>query len=92
MAWRVDLSCLARKNLAQMDQPAARRILYFFNERVSCLDDPRSIGETLKGSRLDHLHHRGHIRVHSRNTDWQSARSLQEEVGYGGHRSDKEKH
>lgn len=52
MAWRVDLSGLARKNLAQMDPPAARRILNFLNERVSCLDDPRSIGETLKGSRL----------------------------------------
>ncbi|WP_273478931.1 type II toxin-antitoxin system RelE family toxin [Rivihabitans pingtungensis] len=29
-----------------------RRILMFLHERVATLDDPRSIGETLKGSRL----------------------------------------
>jgi predicted nucleic-acid-binding protein len=29
MAWRVDLSGLARKNFAEMDPPAVRRILNF---------------------------------------------------------------
>ena len=51
MAWKVELSTLARKNLDQLDPPVARRILVFLNERVAPLDDPRSIGEALKGSR-----------------------------------------
>ena len=33
----------------------ARRILSFLFERVSKLDDPRSIGEALKGSKLGDL-------------------------------------
>ncbi|MDN5836144.1 MAG: type II toxin-antitoxin system RelE/ParE family toxin [Nitrosospira sp.] len=52
MAWRINLSALAQKNLDQLDPQAARRILNFLNERVASLADPRSIGESLKGSRL----------------------------------------
>ena len=35
-----------------MDKQIARRITTFLRERVSVLDDPRSIGEALKGSKL----------------------------------------
>ena len=52
MAWKIELSTLAQKNLDQLDPQVARRILIFLNERVAPLDDPRSIGEALKGSRL----------------------------------------
>ncbi|MBD3892613.1 type II toxin-antitoxin system RelE/ParE family toxin [Hydrogenophaga sp.] len=52
MAWQVELSSLARKNLDELDPQHARRILAFLHERVCALDDPRSIGEALKGSRL----------------------------------------
>lgn len=52
MAWKVELSTLAQKNLDRLDPQIARRILAFLNERVAPLDDPRSIGEALKGSRL----------------------------------------
>ena len=52
MAWNLELSGLAQKNLKQLDQQVARRILKFMYERVAALDDPRSIGEALKGSRL----------------------------------------
>ena len=52
MAWKIDLSSLAQKNLAQLDTPATKRILNFLYERVGHLDNPRSIGEALKGSRL----------------------------------------
>lgn len=52
MAWRVELSSLAQKNLAQLDAQIARRILAFLHERVAPLDDPRAIGEPLKGARL----------------------------------------
>ena len=52
MAWQIELSTLAQKNLDQLDPQIARRILTFLNERVAHLDDPRSIGEALKGARL----------------------------------------
>ena len=52
MAWKVELSSLAQKNLDQLDPQIARRVLSFLHERVAPLDDPRSIGEALKGSRL----------------------------------------
>lgn len=52
MAWRVELSSLAEKNLDQLDPQIARRILTFLLERVAQLNDPRSIGDPLKGSKL----------------------------------------
>lgn len=52
MAWKFELSSLAQKNLGQLDPQIARRVLSFLHERVAPLDDPRSIGESLKGSRL----------------------------------------
>ena len=55
MVWRVELSTLAQKNLADLDRPVAVRILTYLHERVAALDDPRSIGEALKGSRLGSL-------------------------------------
>ena len=38
--------------LGKLDQQTARRILAFLHGRVATLDDPRSIGEALKGSKL----------------------------------------
>ncbi len=52
MAWKIELSSLVQKNLAQLDPPVTKRILSFLYERVGHLDDPRRIGEALKGSRL----------------------------------------
>lgn len=52
MAWEVELSALAQKNLDQLDPQIARRILAFLHERVAALDDPRSIGQALKGAEL----------------------------------------
>ena len=52
MAWRIEFDDKAKKDLAALDQAVAKRITTFLRERVSRLDDPRSIGEALKGSRL----------------------------------------
>lgn len=52
MAWKIELSGLALKNLAELDRQSARRILRFLSQRVAELDDPRSLGEALKGSKL----------------------------------------
>ena len=55
MAWSVELSTLALKNLEQLDAPIRRRILSFLHERIASLEDARSIGEALKGARLGQL-------------------------------------
>lgn len=52
MAWTIELDRAAVRDLRKLDRQAARRILTFLHGRVGTLDDPRSIGEALKGSRL----------------------------------------
>lgn len=52
MAWRIEVDPAAAKELGKIDAQAARRIVKFLRERVALLDDPRSIGEALKGSAL----------------------------------------
>jgi mRNA interferase RelE/StbE len=52
MAWRIELSGLAQRNLKKLDRQVAKRILVFLHGRLARLDDPRSIGQALKGSDL----------------------------------------
>lgn len=52
MAWDVELSSGAERELNKLDAQTSRRILKFLKERVARLDNPRSIGEALHGSRL----------------------------------------
>ena len=52
MVWKVELARAAERELDKIDSQAARRILAFLYGRVATLEDPRSIGEVLKGSRL----------------------------------------
>lgn len=52
MAWTIKIDDRAKKNLAKLDKQVAKRIITFLRERVATLDDPRSIGEALKGSKL----------------------------------------
>ena len=55
MAWQIKFDDASIKDLAKLDKPVARRITDFLRERVAALDDPRSIGEALKGSKLGEL-------------------------------------
>lgn len=52
MKWKIELGTAAEYDLDKLDPQMARRILRFLHARVAPLDDPRSIGEALKGSRL----------------------------------------
>ncbi len=52
MAWQIKFDDASRKDLAKLDKQIAKRIAAFLRERVAVLDDPRSIGEALKGSKL----------------------------------------
>jgi mRNA interferase RelE/StbE len=52
MAWKVELSVEVDRALNKLDAQHAKRILRFLHERVAKLDDPRSSGKALHGSRL----------------------------------------
>ena len=52
MAWRVEFDPAAAKELGKLERQVASRILAFLNSRIAILDDPRSVGEALKGSKL----------------------------------------
>ena len=52
MAWRIEVSETAEKQLAELDKPVAKRLRSFLRERLASLDDPRSIGQALRGSEL----------------------------------------
>ena len=52
MAWKVELTPQAERELAKLDRQIARRILAFLHDRLAILNDPRSLGEALKGSTL----------------------------------------
>lgn len=55
MTWIIELDPAVEKDLSKLDSQQAKRILRFLFERVAHLEDPRSIGEALKGSRLNTL-------------------------------------
>ena len=55
MAWSIELGPRAQRQLKQLDPQVARRLSRFLFERIAPLDDPRSIGEALKGSELGEL-------------------------------------
>ena len=52
MAWTIEFSEAALRQLAKLDKPVARRLVDFMARRVACLDDPRALGESLKGPKL----------------------------------------
>ena len=52
MAYNVELSESAERELGKLDALQAMRFLKFLHQPVAKLDDPRSIGEALHSSRL----------------------------------------
>jgi len=52
MAWKVELSATAERELNKFDPQQSKGILKFLQERIAKLDDPRSIGKALQGTRL----------------------------------------
>jgi mRNA interferase RelE/StbE len=49
LAWKVEISAFARKQLGKLDKPVARRILGWLDDRIEGCKDPRPFGEPLKG-------------------------------------------
>jgi mRNA interferase RelE/StbE len=52
MVWTVEIESAAERELKKLDPQIAKRILLFLHERIASLEDPRTVGEALKGSQL----------------------------------------
>lgn len=52
MTWQIEFTPEADKELVRLGKQAEKQIVKFMRERVSPLEDPRTIGESLKGSRF----------------------------------------
>ena len=52
MAWQIELTATATKQLGKLDKGEARRITHFLRQRLSLADDPRSTGKALTGPAL----------------------------------------
>ena len=52
MAWTVDYTETASKQLGKLDKQTARRIVDFMDDRVAGQQDPRSTGKALTGPLL----------------------------------------
>lgn len=52
MKWKIEFLPEAEKELEALDRQAARRILRFLKEKIEGADNPRYIGEPLRGPQL----------------------------------------
>ena len=52
MAWKVEIDRAAVRDLNKLDFQVARRLLAFLHDRIATPEDPRRIGEALKGGNL----------------------------------------
>ena len=52
MTWKIEFEKNALKDLKKLDNQVVKRIVSFLS-RVEKLEDPRSVGEALKGSSLN---------------------------------------
>jgi len=52
LAWTIDYTETARKQLRKLDKQMARRILDFMDERIAGQEDPRGTGKALTGPML----------------------------------------
>jgi mRNA interferase RelE/StbE len=55
MAWSIELDPRAERELSRLDPQVARRINRFLFERIAPLENPRSLGEALKGTEFGDL-------------------------------------
>ena len=49
--WRLSYAPEALRNLDDMDRHVSRRLLDYLNDQVLTLEDPRSMGKALRGSK-----------------------------------------
>ncbi|MGD8835331.1 MAG: type II toxin-antitoxin system RelE/ParE family toxin [Desulfobacteraceae bacterium] len=49
MAWQIEFTPAAEKQLSKIDRQSAKRIINFLNKRIAPAEDPRTAGKALRG-------------------------------------------
>ncbi len=52
MTWRIEFDPSARRELQKLGREPARRIIDFLANRLTTLNDPRALGEALRGKKF----------------------------------------
>lgn len=52
MAWKIEFDPRALEELERLERDTQRRIVRFLRKRIAPLENPRSIGEALRGKKL----------------------------------------
>lgn len=55
MAWKVEWSKGAERDLENLSSEVEKRVIDFIENRIVSLENPRDIGEALRGGKLGHL-------------------------------------
>jgi mRNA interferase RelE/StbE len=55
LAWHINISETAKKQLQKLDRHTAQRLVNYLRERVLLHDNPRIVGAALQGNRLGEL-------------------------------------
>ena len=55
MAWKIEWSKGAERDLQSIGSEAERRIINFMENRIAIHENPREFGEALRGGKLGHL-------------------------------------
>jgi mRNA interferase RelE/StbE len=64
LAWQIEFTPAAEKQLAKIDRQSAQRIVNFLRERIATAEDPRRHGKALKGVLREFWRYRvGHHRI-----------------------------
>jgi len=72
LAWTIEYTDTARRQLRKLDKPSARRILDYVEQRIAPLENPRSLGKALRGPLGDLWRYRiGEHRIICDLQDWQ---------------------
>lgn len=51
MAWRIEITRTAEKQITKLDRAAQKSILHFLRERLRSTNDPRQWGKALQGEK-----------------------------------------
>lgn len=72
MAWQIELTPEAEKQLSKIDRQSAKRIINFLSDRIAPAEDPRTAGKALKGVLREFWRYRvGNYRIICRiDDDW----------------------
>ncbi len=54
MAWRIEFTDAALRQLRKLDRPTARTVTVFLRERVATRKNPRELGKPLKGRLVEY--------------------------------------